>query len=177
MCRAVFPKSTPLLILHVQAQQMIHKDFCIKVFKSDSIWLTSEKGSPVKATEEQLTLEFILCSSSLTTEPPYPWVDIGVIIRMSHTLKYVNFLVNITFKPHTQKERIKSRILSWILLFSLQILLKCCRMIALWKNDHLEFLATRATQTETIERYQSSVTLNEGKHLLFLWGTKTDSLN
>lgn len=90
MCSVVFSKPTPLLILHVRTQQMIYEDCFIKVSRVTHHGC-SQIGSPVKATASKLsvTLEFILCSASLTTGLLYlPLIEFGFIIQMSHTLKY-----------------------------------------------------------------------------------------
>lgn len=85
-----------------------------------------------------VALEFILPSVTLTTELYYLLlIDTGFIIQMSHALKHVPFLLNITFLLQKQNKKLY---LPRILLFALQTWLKFCGMRALWGNGWVEFL-------------------------------------
>lgn len=84
-------------------QGLVHKGL-----KSDTRELFTEKSSPVNAIAGAfcVALEFILPSVSLTTEPFYLLlIDTGFIIQMSHALKRVTFLLNITFLLQKQNKK------------------------------------------------------------------------
>lgn len=85
-------------------QELVHKGL-----KSDSTELFTEKSSPVNTIAGAfcVALEFILPSVSLITEPYYLLlIDTGFIIQMSHALKHVTFLLNITFILQKQNKKL-----------------------------------------------------------------------